>query len=604
MAEIDNLEDELEEIEDADIPDEGDDDLDADDLDEDVDFDDDSSGGLFSNRRRLVIIGGIVLAVFLVVAGVVFFSTRFSAPVQSTGTSISSADAKMFEKKSKRKARRKRKVKYETLYRQLDGSQLAKVLRELSYNNIAFNVVQNGKQYDLEVDETRTEEAKNLLAIKGLPTSPVKGYELFDDASNLGVTEFDKRIRLVRAISGEMEKAIMEFDAIDNAQVEVVMPEQRLFAVTQPPVTASILIRKAPEAVITDEIVFAMMQIVSNSVENLQPQNISVVDTHGNVLHVGVLERMAERQRLDRIKRSQTGMMSQIGKTGQAVIPSMDELVGWFNVKTKYEQMLEKRAFEQLVGVLPKKSYKVAVTVDLNRIRQTGEPDINRITTSVVVDNNRDDIQLDAYVTKQVHAAVAGAIGYVRGRDTIHLSRADFMAQKQDAPEQKEKTPRKEIDYAAYAKYWPIPALGYTTLGILFLLFRMFRSAFMSVANALGLFKEQEPEKKVVKEEPELLDIPETAFNEMVDGVDEEGTTEYAINKLSYLAKENPDVVRQVVSQWLDSDPDVPEPEAEPALIAEPALEQMGIDEIPGVEELELDQNTAVEEEEELPIGV
>ncbi|MDA1353866.1 MAG: hypothetical protein O3A01_05270 [bacterium] len=600
MAEIDNLEDELEELNDNDVTAEDDDDIDNEDLDldEDANFDDDYREGFFSNRRRLLIIGGIVLGVFLVVAGVVFFSTG-SGPKEQTGTSISNADAKMFEKKTKQKARKKRKIKYETLYRQLDGSQLASVLRELSYNSIAFNVVQNGKQYDLEIEETRTEEAKNLLAIKGLPTNPVKGYELFDDASNLGVTEFDKRIRLVRAISGEMEKAIMEFNAIDNAQVEVVMPEQRLFAVTQPPVTASILIRQAPGAVITDEIVFAMMQIVSNSVENLQPQNISVVDTHGNVLHVGVLERMAERQRMDRIKHSQTGMMTQLGKTGQAIPPSMDELVGWFNVKTKYELMLEKRAFEQLVGVLPKDSYKVAVTIDLNSIRETGEPDIKRITTSVVVDNRRKDIQLDAYITKQVHAAVAGAIGYVRGRDTIHMSRADFMSQKKEEPVAKPKAPGKTIDYANYAKYWPIPALGYTTLGILFLVFRMFRSVFMSLANAMGLFKEQEDAP--IKQREETLDIPETAFDEMVDGVDEEGSVDAAINKLSYIAKENPDVLRQVVAEWLDNDPDVPEPEEEPIFSLETSFEPAD-DTLPV--EAELDENAFVEEEEELSVGV
>ena len=47
------------------------------------------------------------------------------------------------------------------------------------------------------------------LTIKGMPSGKAKGYEIFDEASNLGVTEFDKRIRLIEALSGEMEKAIM-----------------------------------------------------------------------------------------------------------------------------------------------------------------------------------------------------------------------------------------------------------------------------------------------------------------------------------------------------------------------------------------------------------
>ena len=58
-----------------------------------------------------------------------------------------------------------------------------------------------------------------------MPPKQPKGYEIFDEASNLGVTEFDKRIRLIRALSGEMERAIMEFDVVDYAYVEIVIPE-------------------------------------------------------------------------------------------------------------------------------------------------------------------------------------------------------------------------------------------------------------------------------------------------------------------------------------------------------------------------------------------
>ena len=83
------------------------------------------------------------------------------------------------------------------MYKQLESKQINPILRELSYKNISYNVVQNGKQFDLQVDEDQIDEAKLVLAIKGLPSGTVKGYEIFDEASNLGVTEFDKRIRLI-----------------------------------------------------------------------------------------------------------------------------------------------------------------------------------------------------------------------------------------------------------------------------------------------------------------------------------------------------------------------------------------------------------------------
>ena len=55
------------------------------------------------------------------------------------------------------------------LYKQLESKQINPILRELSYKSISYNVVQNGKQFDLQVDEDQLDDAKHLLAIKGLP---------------------------------------------------------------------------------------------------------------------------------------------------------------------------------------------------------------------------------------------------------------------------------------------------------------------------------------------------------------------------------------------------------------------------------------------------
>ena len=131
------------------------------------------------------------------------------------------------------------------------------------------------------MDEDKFDDAKMLLAKKGLPSSGVSGYELLDNSQTLGVTEFDKRVRYIRALEGELEKAIMEFDVVDTARVRIVLPEQRLFAVTQPPVTTSILIRRTIGIDVNDDIVFAMIQLVANAVEGLQVENVSVVDTEG-----------------------------------------------------------------------------------------------------------------------------------------------------------------------------------------------------------------------------------------------------------------------------------------------------------------------------------
>ena len=284
----------------------------------------------------------------------------------------------------------------------------------------------------MQIDEEQVSEAKNILVIKGLPSTTAKGYEIFDSASNLGVTEFDKRIRLIRALSGEMEKAIMEFDVIDYAHVEIVIPEAKLFAATQPIVTSSILVKRKNGAQITDETVFAILELVSNSVEGLTKDNISVVDTEGRVLSSGVVDRINEKNKVNKETDEKFSNVIQgaVGK-GKVVIPEIEDVVDWFQLKYNYETVLEKKAHNQLNGVLPRGSYKVAVTIDLSSVTKTGAPNINKIITSVVIDEQFDEVELNDETMESIKQSVAGAIGYEDGRDQIHISKAGFLPKRE-----------------------------------------------------------------------------------------------------------------------------------------------------------------------------
>jgi flagellar biosynthesis/type III secretory pathway M-ring protein FliF/YscJ len=397
---------------------------------EDHEIEAEPKSGLLSGRRLLIIVG-IIGAVFVIGAalfGIRMFTdstpkmrgAQFSVPLDRAGESS--------QKKQKKSKKKKKKIKYVELFAQVTGTQAANVLRQLSLADISFSQAQSGKNFKILVDEDRLEEAKNILAIRGLPSGGSKGYELLDDAQTLGVTEFDKRIRYLRALSGELEKAVMQFEQVETSKVQVVLPEQRLFAVTQPPVTASILIRKMPGAIVTDDVVFSIIQLVANAVENLQPENVSVIDTEGKVLSAGIFERMAARAagllKDEQNKKEQDSQMAQIG---QPIVPNFKDMKNWYEIKRKYERALEDKAIKQLIGVLPIGSFKLAITADLGAVSEGEVVDVKRLTTSIVVDNNNEDIFLDQDLKKQIFPTVAGAIGYVRGRDTIQLSKADFI---------------------------------------------------------------------------------------------------------------------------------------------------------------------------------
>jgi flagellar biosynthesis/type III secretory pathway M-ring protein FliF/YscJ len=280
------------------------------------------------------------------------------------------------------------------------------------------------------VDGTRIDEARMSLAIKGVPFGTAQGYQLLDSGQTLGVTEFDKRVRFVRALSGELENAIRNMEAIETCRVQVVLPEQRLFAVTQPPVTAAVMIRKTVTGELTDNVIFSIIQYVSSSVENLQPENVTVVDmVEGKVLSDGIFERIAANQTGKDLPTLDTTVSVDSGpdpENARPVIPDFDEIQQWYEVKEKYEKSLIERATKQLVGILPVGSFKIAITADLGPLESGEVVDVKRLTTSIVIDNSRDDIFLEADLKSEIFNTIAASIGYVRGRDMILLNRADF----------------------------------------------------------------------------------------------------------------------------------------------------------------------------------
>ncbi len=482
---------------------------------------------ILSSRRNMILAGVITLA--LVLTSFFLFRDGSDNQVTNPQMGMGAQESPQFDssnivnKKSEKK--KKKKIKYIDLYKQLDGRQLSPILRELNYKNISYNVIQNGKQFDLQVDEDQVDEAKQVLAIKGMPSNVVKGYEIFDEASNLGVTEFDKRIRLIRALSGEMEKAIMEFDVVDYAYVEIVIPETRLFAVTQPPVTSSILIKRRNGANINDETVYAIMQLVSNSVENLTPENISVVDTEGRVLSTGVLDRMTAK--IEEMQ-EQAKPIADVGK-GKVIIPAIEDVVDWFQLKFNYETVLEKKALNQLNGVLPIGSYKTAVTIDLNSVSKTGAPDIKKIVTSVVVDDQYDEVDLSEEPMTQIKQAVAGAVGFVDERDIIHISKASFLPKRQTTAQQQLDNIQKQailpkdtiFDKAGrLLRLWPIFGIGVLlTAGVLIIgvvLKNVLQKTVQIILGLGGLFRSKKKDEDVIEDLPPIEEniVEEDILNE------------------------------------------------------------------------------------------
>ena len=120
-----------------------------------------------------------------------------------------------------------------------------------------------------------------LIVESGLYDQNV-GLEVFDKGDFTSTKE-DKRIRLVRAMNGEVARLIKRIDGIENASVFISIPEQSMFSSMQKPVTATVQLTVSVGQVLNMSTIKAVSNLLLGSVSGLTAQNISITDTNGHV---------------------------------------------------------------------------------------------------------------------------------------------------------------------------------------------------------------------------------------------------------------------------------------------------------------------------------
>lgn len=108
------------------------------------------------------------------------------------------------------------------------------------------------------------------------------GLEIFDKGDFTSTKE-DKRIRLVRAMNGELSRLIKRIDGIEDAAVFISIPEQSMFQSNQKPVTATVQLTVAVGQTLNMGTIKAVSNLLLGSVSGLTASNISITDTNGHV---------------------------------------------------------------------------------------------------------------------------------------------------------------------------------------------------------------------------------------------------------------------------------------------------------------------------------
>jgi len=174
----------------------------------------------------------------------------------------------------------KTKSSYAVLFENLKPKDAALIVQYLNKKDIPYTIPQSGI---IEVPSNMVQKARLEVAAQGLPKSSIVGFELFDKNS-FGATDFEQKIKYLRALEGELEKTIDSINAVEDSKVNIAIPKQSIFVSRQTPPTASVLITLKPNMILNPMQIQGIKNLIAAAVPRLKPSNVKIVDQFGNPL--------------------------------------------------------------------------------------------------------------------------------------------------------------------------------------------------------------------------------------------------------------------------------------------------------------------------------
>lgn len=462
------------------------------------------------------------------------------------------------------------RVQYGVLFANVSQGDAGNITATLKSQNVPYKLVDGGTTImipDDKVDQTRID----LAMANKLPNS-TSGFELFDK-TNMMTTDQDRKIMYQRALTGELERSISSLNEVQSARVILVTPSQSVFDDSTDKKASASVILTLKGNTISNSAVQGIVALTSASVENLNPDNVKVVDSNGNVLADGSNDD----------DNSLTGGNSKV-----------------LQMKQQYENQLTQKLNALLAPIYGAGKYQVAINVDLdfnsverntvkytnpnirsenlqiagnnaNNQQTSGQPDnaanvagakkdqdgtfnrtinneldtdttkiinapgsVQRITASVALNGNAGN----AISSDQVQTMVANAIGLNPKRgDTVNIQDIAFAKTKTNATSSTAPT-KKDNNLWIYLAV----AAGIITLGL---------ATFFIIRSRRRRAEEDEYEE-YEDEIEEVVEAPKSAPVELDENA--ESVVESKTNQAKEFATKNPDIVADLVKTWVRED--------------------------------------------------
>ncbi|MBL4744419.1 MAG: flagellar M-ring protein FliF, partial [Cycloclasticus sp.] len=171
---------------------------------------------------------------------------------------------------------------YSMLYSNLADRELSAVVSGLQ---------QSGVEYKLEagsgailVPSSKVDELRIKLAGLGLPRGGGQGFELLEKDTGFGASHSIEKVRIQRALEGEIARSITTIQSIRSARVLLAIPKQSIFLRHRKKPSASVVVDMYRGRTLKKSDVASILHLVSSAVPQLDVSQVTVVDQRGTLL--------------------------------------------------------------------------------------------------------------------------------------------------------------------------------------------------------------------------------------------------------------------------------------------------------------------------------
>jgi flagellar M-ring protein FliF len=165
----------------------------------------------------------------------------------------------------------------------LTKNQVMTASGELDGAGIPYIVVGSGNNLTLKTNKANVNKAKLKLVTSDASISQHSGWEIFDKSS-LGTTNFENKVKYLRALEGELARSLETLSGVLTASIKIAIPKETVFTQRKVPPSASAVLNLREGTAFSQKQIQGVKNFIASAIPQLHPDNIKLINQNGTLL--------------------------------------------------------------------------------------------------------------------------------------------------------------------------------------------------------------------------------------------------------------------------------------------------------------------------------